>query len=111
MYILCVFLYDSRYLEDFLDVLVEEESKEIFISEAQGLKEILAFKLPLFKELQIVMKTREKESKLIMALVDEEKKIERMVNSWKKDLHLDKEEIATIFSFSVKLWQISPHSY
>lgn len=111
MHILCIFLYDSRFLEDFLEVLLEEEAEEVFVSEAQELKEILAFKFPLFKELQITMKSRKEEPKLIMALVDGEKRIERMVNLWKKDLQLDREEIATIFSFSVKLWQLSPHFY
>ena len=111
MHALFIFLYDSRFLEDFLEVLLEEEIEEVFVSEAQELKEILALKFPLFKELQIIMRSRKKEPKLIMALVDDENKIHRMINSWKKDLQLDKEEVATIFSFSVKLWQISPHFY
>lgn len=111
MHILCIFLYDNRFLEDFLEVLLKEEVEEVFVSESQELREILAFKFPLFKELQITMRSRKKEPKLIVALVDREDKIKRMVDLWKKDLQLNREEIATIFSFPVKLWQISPHFY
>ena len=48
MYTLCIFLYDIMFLEEFLEALIEEEVEEVFISEAQELKEILAFKFPLF---------------------------------------------------------------
>lgn len=111
MHILCIFLYNSRFLEDFLEVLVEEEVEEVFVSEAEELKEVLAFRLPVFKELQVTLGKRRKECKLIFALVDREEKIERMMKLWKRDLQLDKEEVATIFSFPVTLWQISPHIY
>ena len=111
MYILGIFLYDSRFLEDFLEVLLQEEVEEVFISEAQELKEVLAFKFPLFKELQITMGGKRKEPKLILALVREEDKIKQMVKLWREDLQLDKEEIATIFSIPVKLWQLAPHMY
>lgn len=111
MYILGIFLYDNRFLEDFLEVLLQEEVEEVFVSEAQELKEILAFRFPLFKELQITMGGRRKEPKLILALVKDEEKIEQMIKLWKEDLELNKEEVATIFSFPVKLWQISPHVY
>ena len=111
MYILCIFLYDVMFLEEFLQALIEEEVEEVFISEAQELKEVLAFKFPLFKELQITIGSKKKEPKVIFALVDKEEKIERMIAIWKKDLQLDTEEIATIFSFPIKLWHISPHIY
>jgi len=111
MYILCIFLYDSKFLEDFLEVLLEEETEEVFISEAQELREVLALRSPLFKELQMTMKSRRKEPKLIMAIVNGEEKIEQMVNLWRKDLHINKEEIATIFSFPARVWQIAPHFY
>ena len=111
MHILCIFLHDISFLEDFLDVLIEEEIEEVFISDAEVLKEILAFKFPLFKELQATIGMRIKEPKIIFALIDDEKKIEKMVNLWREDLQLDKEEIATIFSFPVKLWQSLPHIY
>jgi len=111
MHILGIFLYDNRFLEEFLEVLIEEEVEEVFISEAQELKEILAFRFPLFKELQITMGGKRKEPKLILALVKSEEKIQQMVQLWKEDLQLDREEIATIFSFPVKLWQVSPHIY
>ncbi len=111
MHILCIFLHDNRYLEDFLEVLLEEEIEEIFVSNAEELKEVLAFKFPLFKELQITMGGRRREPKIIFALVDKEEKIKRMVDLWKEELQIDKEEIATVFSFPVKVWQISPHIY
>jgi len=111
MHILCIFLYDNRRLEDFLEVLLEEEVEEVFISDAEQLKEVLAFRFPVFKELQVALGGRKRECKLILALVDKEEKIEKMVRLWKKDLQLEKEEIATIFSFPVKLWHISPHIY
>jgi len=50
MEILCIFLYESRYLEDFMDVLIEEGAEDLLVAEAQELKEFLAFKMPLFKE-------------------------------------------------------------
>ncbi|MBE0478389.1 hypothetical protein IBX65_04630 [Candidatus Aerophobetes bacterium] len=111
MHILCIFLHDINFLEDFLDVLIEEEIEEVFVSDAEVLKEILAFKFPLFKELQTTIGMRRKEPKIIFALIDDEKKIEKMVNVWKEELQLDKEEIAMIVSFPVKLWQSSPHIY
>jgi len=111
MHILCIFLHDQNFLEDFVEVLLKEDVEEVFISDAEDLKKVLAFKIPLFKELQTTIGSRRKEPKIIFALVSDEKKIEKMLNLWKKDLPLDKEEIATIFSFSVRLWQRSPHIY
>lgn len=111
MHILCIFLHDQSFLEDFVDVLIEEEVEEVFVSDAENLKEVLAFKLPLFKELQTSIGGRRKEPKIIFALIDDEKKIEKMLKVWKKDLRLDEEEIATILSFPVRLWQSSPHIY
>ena len=111
MHILCIFLYDNRFLEDFLEVLVEEEIEEVFVTEAEELKELLAFRVPVFKELQVTLGRRKKECKLILAIVESERKIEKMVRSWKEDLQLEKEEVATIFSFPAKVWHISPHIY
>lgn len=111
MYILCVLLHDSKYLENFVEVLIEEEVEEVFVTDAENLKEVLAFTFPLFKELQTTIGDRKKEPRIIFALVKDEAKIKKMVNSWKEDMSLEGEEIATVFSFPVTLWQISPHTY
>lgn len=111
MEILCIFLYENRYLEDFMDVLIEEGVEDLLVAEAQELKEFLAFRMPLFKEFRTSLGGRRKEPKLILALVKGEDAIEKMVRAWKKDLEFDKEEIAAIFSLPVRLWQKSPHFY
>ncbi|MBC7190294.1 hypothetical protein H5U35_08885 [Candidatus Aerophobetes bacterium] len=111
MHFLFIFLYDSGFLENFLEELLQQEVEEVFVAEAQQLKEILAFRIPLFKELQTVIGTTRKESKIIFALVKEEKTIEKMIKNWKEEMDLEKEEIATIMSFPVKVWHISPHVY
>ena len=74
MHLLCIFLYDSRYLEDFLEVLIREENEEVFVSNVEELKEVLALKLLLFKKLQMTIGRERKEPKLIFALVNREKK-------------------------------------
>lgn len=111
MHILVIFLHDSRYLEDFVEILIGEEVEEVFVTDAKNLKEVLAFKFPLFKELQTTIGSRRKEPRIILALVEDEAKIKKMLQLWKKDLPLEEEEIATIFSFPVHLWQSSPHTY
>lgn len=111
MVILCIFLYENRYLEDFMDVLIEEGVEDLLVAEAQELKEFLAFRMPLFKEFRASLGSRRKEPKLILALVKDEGTIGKMVKAWKKDMELDKDEIAAIFSLPVKLWQESPHFY
>jgi len=110
MEILAIFLYDNRYLQDFLDALVEEGIEDVMIVEAQEIKSFLAFKMPLFKELQTTLGGQKREPKLIFALVEKEK-IKRMLSSWREDLEIDKEEIATIFSLPLKLLQKAPHFY
>jgi len=111
MEILYIFLYENHCLEDFMDVLIEEGVEDFLVAEAQELKEFLAFKMPLFKEFRTSLGGRRKEPKLILALVKDEDTIGKMVKEWKKDMELDKEEIAVIFSLPVKLWQKSPHFY
>jgi hypothetical protein len=109
MEILCVFLYDAHYLEDFLTVLIEDGLEDVVVGDVEELRELAAFRMPLFRELQGRFTSRE--FKLILALVENEKQIQRVVDQWFEDIPLKKEEVATIFSLPVKLWHQSPHFY
>ena len=69
---LIITLYEKRYIEDILEILISNDIKNISILDSRGTKSVLS-NVPLFSEFMNFTGERSEVSKTILAVVDSER--------------------------------------